>query len=302
MIKPIVAVTEFENRANFSGQWNLGMGFADVLSSELIETRRVVVLERRNLGDVVSEIARQGSDLFRREGRVDRGRLRNARYLLRGVITDFTVTGDVSGWFRSGGSGGWLGGSSARVSLSIKISDVETGEILDAVRTDASARSGFFGGSVDYRGLNFGGDAFFRTPLGRATEVAIVRAVKQVLKAVPSEYWTPCVAEIVDGAAVINGGENVEMEKGTEWVAREPGRPIHDPITGDVIETLPGRETGRVRVTEVRAATSWAAIVAGTVRPGSRLEPLASSDPATGTSARSAPRTPLRTGEDRRRR
>ena len=30
----------------------------------------------------------QGQDLFRREGRVERGRLKNAKFLIRGVVTD----------------------------------------------------------------------------------------------------------------------------------------------------------------------------------------------------------------------
>ena len=47
----------------------------------------------------MGEIARQGQDLFRPEGRVERGRLMNAQYLIRGAVTDFTVVGDMSGWF-----------------------------------------------------------------------------------------------------------------------------------------------------------------------------------------------------------
>lgn len=272
VIKPVVAVTDFENRASFSGQWNLGSGFADVLSTELLKTKRVVVLERRNLGDVVSEIARQGTELFRPEGRVDRGQLRNARYLLRGVVTDFTVTGDASGWFGGSTVRSWFGGSSARVSLNIKVSAVETGEIIGSVRTEDNAHSGFFGAGANYKKLSFGGDAFFRTPLGEATEGAIRRAVKQLMETIPTEYWTPQVAEILDGAPVINGGENVELQVGEEFVAREPPRTIRDPITGDVIEALPGKVLGRIRVTEVRPSSATAEILEGTVRKNSTLE------------------------------
>lgn len=30
---------------------------------------------------------------------MEKGRLKNAQYLIRGAVTDFTVVGDVSGWF-----------------------------------------------------------------------------------------------------------------------------------------------------------------------------------------------------------
>lgn len=272
LIKPVVAVTEFENRASFSGQWNLGHGFADVLSTELLNTRRFVVLERRNLGDIVGEIARQGSDLFRSEGRVDRGRLRNAQYLLRGVITDFTVTGDTSGWFAGPTARAWFGGSAARVAINVKVSDVETGEIIGSVRTHATARSNFLRAAAKYKDLSFGGDAFFRTPLGTATERAIQRAVRQIMKDIPEEYWRPYVAETVENGLIINGGANVDLAVGDEFLAREPGKAVRDPITGDVIEILPGAVTGRVRVTEVRSNASRAALVSGTARKGMRLE------------------------------
>ena len=273
LIKPVVAVTEFENRASFSGQWNLGQGFADVLGTELLDTKRVVVLERRNLGDVVGEIARQGTELFRSEGRVNRGQLRNARYLLRGVITDFTVTGDASGWFAGRTVRGWLGGTAARVAINIKASDVETGEIVGSVRASGTARSNFFQASVSYKDLNFGGDAFFRTPLGSATEKAIRRAVKELLRTLPDEYWQPHVAEVTDDGLIINGGSNVDLAVGDEFLARETGKPVRDPITGDVIETLPGSVTGHVRVTEVRSNSSRALLLSGTARKGMRLEP-----------------------------
>ena len=47
--RPVVAVTSFENLANASGRWNLGDGMADLLVTELIDSERVVVLERQNL-------------------------------------------------------------------------------------------------------------------------------------------------------------------------------------------------------------------------------------------------------------
>lgn len=274
LMKPTVAVMDFDNQSGFAGQWSLGGGMADMLITQLMKTERVVVLERRHLEDVVGEIARQGQELFRREGRVGVGRLKNARYMVRGVVTDFTVTGDTSGWFGTKDGGGWFGGSTAKVSLNLRVSDVETGEILASVRADGTAGSRFFGGAVNYKQVSFGGDAFFRTPLGRATESAMRRAVDEILHILPAEYWEPRIAEIVDGQAVVNGGENVGLRAGTEFIVRGEGKTITDPITGDAIERIAGPVLGLIRVVNVRATASYADILQGqNLQRGALLEP-----------------------------
>lgn len=263
VLRPVVAVTEFDNQSSFAGQWKLGGGMADLLITELLNSGRVIVLERQHLDDTLGELLRQGRSLFRSEGRVATGRLKNVRYMIRGVITDFTVTGDASGWFRTETSGGRLGGRSAKVSLNLRITDVETGEVIASVRADGTARASFFGAAVDYRRLAFGGDAFFQTPLGRATEAAIRDAVARILDRLPTEYWMPRVADVVDGRVVINGGENVGLTAGLEFIAREAPRVVTDPLTGDPLDSFPGRVLGRLRIEEVRPTTSLAAPIEG---------------------------------------
>ena len=273
VIRPVVAVSDFENQAGFSGQWQLGGGMADLLSTQLLQTERVIVLERRNLPDLLTEIARQGQNLFRPEGRVSQGRLKNARYLLRGVITDFTVSRDTTGWFGVSRLRTWCGSSAARVSMNVKIADVETGEIVGSVRAESTATSGFLGGDVNYHKIGFGGDAFYRTPLGLATEAAMRKAVRQILETLPAEYWEPRVAEADGGDVIVNGGENVNLRRDTQFVVRGEGRTVTDPLTGDAIEHMPGKVIGRIRVTEVRTASSHAALMEGAAPRGSVLEP-----------------------------
>ncbi len=272
VIRPVVAVTDFENRANFSGQWNLGGGMAEVMIERLMNADEVTVLERKHIDGVVGEIVRQGRDLFRREGRVERGRLMNARYLIRGVVTDFTVTGDASGWFGTAGARARGRGSRARVGLYVTVSDVETGEILSAVRTEGSATQGGFGAGVNYKQVAFGGDAYFRTPLGRATQQAMGRAVKQVLADIPRERWEPRVAEGGADMVIVNGGENVGLRVGQRFLVREEGRRITDPITGDVIERIPGRVIGTLEIRAVQPVSAHAVLLEGEARRGDFLQ------------------------------
>ena len=52
-LKKTIAVAEFENRADYSGQVNLGSGMADQLTDALMQTGKFVVVERQILSDVI---------------------------------------------------------------------------------------------------------------------------------------------------------------------------------------------------------------------------------------------------------
>lgn len=272
--RPVVAVTDFENLASVSGRWNLGEGMADLLVAELLRTDRVIVLERKDLKNILNELALQSRDLFRQEGRVARGRLRNAQYLIQGSVTDFTESSEMGGWVATR----WLrlfGRSRrSRVAVVVRVSDVESGQIICSVKVDHSVSAGGVGVGAQYKDIAFGGDAFFRTPLGRATEGAIRKAVHRILRELPRHEWEPRIAEATSDFVVINGGRNVRIRTGQEFAVREKPREITDPVTGQVIESVPGRVRGRVRVTEVRELSSHAAVLEGAASRGDWLEPL----------------------------
>jgi curli biogenesis system outer membrane secretion channel CsgG len=263
-IPPVIAVASFDNRSGFQGQWELGSGMADLLVSEIVASRNFVVVERKHLNTVIDEIARQKDKLFRPEGKVNDGRLKNARYLVRGVINDFSQI--------SGGSFGFalrqfffLGrGHTARVALTLTIVDVETGEIVDSVQCAgiARARSAYI--KANYKGVDFGGDAFFKTPLGIATSNALRRGLHGIVKKVPRTWWRPMIAEVTAGRIVINGGENRGVKGDTLYRVREKGRAVTDPATGDTLDIIPGRVVGTIRITEVKDHIAFAEAVQGT--------------------------------------
>ncbi len=257
-IRPRVAVSSFDNRSGFSGQWHIGPGMADLMVSELVASRNFVVLERQGIDTVVDEIVRQRNEFFRKEGRVQAGRLANAQYLVRGVITDFTQSSGGSLWLRFRRF--LVGGSAytARVGLALTIVDVETGRIVDSVTSAgrASAKSAFAQGS--YKGVHFGGDGFFKTPLGIATADAIREGLRGIVKKVPRQYWSPMIADIRGGHIVLNGGGNRGLRQGQSYLVRQAGRPVTDPSTGEALDVLPGAVVGVVQVTHVGDKLSYA--------------------------------------------
>lgn len=274
VLKPVVAVIDFDNRAGFEGRWKLGEGMAELLAAALLDSDKAVVLERKQINQVVSEITRQGDALFRPEGRVERGRLMNAQYLIRGVITDFTVTQKSSGWFSLPNLLLFGGGSKARVAMNIYVIDVLSGKVLVSVKSSGTASAGGAGAKVNYKDVAFGGESFFRTPLGQATEKAIDESVREILRGMPRQPWQPVVAEAGGRDVVINGGHNVHLQPGLRFVVRDAPRDITDPVTGNVIERRAGRVMGRIQVTEVLDTSAHAVLLDGEARRGDRLEEM----------------------------
>ncbi len=258
-IPPTVAVSSFENRSGFEGQWQLGGGMADLLVSEMMRTHAFVVVERQHFQGLVQEIVRQKDRLFRPEGKVAEGRMKNAQYLIRGVINDFSQVGGgaLSVAFRRVLLGGR--GHTARVALTLTIVDVETGEIVSSIQCAGTSAAGQVFGQAEYKGIAFGGDAFFKTPLGKATRDAIRQGVKGILSEMPRTYWKPMIAEVAeDGRLLLNGGRERGFREGQVFIARAPARPVTDPATGDVITFLPGAKVGLLRVTRVEDKITWA--------------------------------------------
>jgi curli biogenesis system outer membrane secretion channel CsgG len=270
--KPVVAVLQFENRANFHGQWNLGDGMADLLTTRILASDRFVVIERKQLDSMIREIRMQGGDLFRAEGRVEPGRLKNAQYLIRGVVTDFTVTNDASGWFAQTEGGIKLLGSKARVAVNILVFDVESGEIVSSVETSGSAGSIGLGGGIHYKDYRFGSDAFFRTPLGKASTQAMKKAIDQMLTDIPHQEWKPRIAEATPDSVIISGGSALGVREGSHYAVRGQPRAVTDPTTGDVIERIPGPVKGRVEVVTVNKRSAHALLRQGSAERGDLLE------------------------------
>jgi curli biogenesis system outer membrane secretion channel CsgG len=275
-IKQVIAVTSFENRSGFSGQWKIGSGMADMLVSELVSSGNFVVVERKFLDNVVGELERQNEHFFRKEGKVQKGRLKNAKYLVRGVITDFSQVGGGGLFF--GVKNLLLGGRGhkARVALALTIVDVESGEVVNSVQCAGTARAREAYVKAKYKGVAFGGDAYFKTPLGVATCNALRRGIRGMIATIPKLEWLPMVAQVVDGQNIIvNGGEDRDIRKGEVYIIKGASKPVHDPVTGDVIKLLPGREIAMVRITSVDDTISRAVVVEGAasgLKPGMVME------------------------------
>ncbi len=272
VVRPTVAITAFEDRSGFQGEWRLGEGLAEGLSARLVESGRVTVIEPRDdRGGWVSDLTRRGREWLRPEDRPRAPPPVEARYVVRGRVTEFSIAPDASDWFATGADRRRFRRTGARVSLEVRLVESESGRVVGAFTVDA--RTGATP-AADYPALPFGSRAFARTPLGRATERTLDRAARRLLAEIPVERWVGRVADGGVDTVVVNGGENVGLRVGDEFLVRSEGRRVTDPATGAALEARPGAVRGRIRVIEVRAASAAAAIVEGQANRGDLLDPM----------------------------
>ncbi len=271
--KPRVAILEFDNKASLNRQWKLSNGMRDLLVDALVKTNRYTVLTRRDLDVVLSELDIQQDSAFRKEGKLQQGKLKNLEYLIKGAVTDFSHIG--GGALRVIGSKFGVGGSGdvAVVSVTIYVIKVESREIVASKSMEGTASAGSVDFKTTYNNVGFGGKAFFRTPLGKATQEVMEECLVEIGKAIATEAWHPSVVKVDGGRTIISGGTDRHITLGSEWAAYTEGEPLVDPKTGDVLGREPGILSGRIRVIEVKDKYSVAEIQNGNFRKGQVLWP-----------------------------
>jgi curli biogenesis system outer membrane secretion channel CsgG len=276
---PTIAILDFENKAHFPYHWNLGQGIRDRLVDELVNSQRYTVLNRADIQDVIRELEMQNSPRFRKEGRLDKGRLKNVKYLIKGAVTDFSHVsgGGIRGFAGKIGIG--AGGQTAVVSVTLYVTEVETGEVIVSRSFSGKAWADNVDLSATYKGVSFGASSFHRTPLGEATTEVIKKCIESISQAIIQEKWYPSVVKVVGETLIFSGGVDRGIKVGSIWSAHEVGEILIDPQTGDELGRLPGRNTGRVEVVEVEGRFSHARIIEGEFAPGQILRMVPKDEP-----------------------
>lgn len=269
---PTIAILDFENKAHFPYRWNLGQGIRDRLVDELVNSRRYTVLNRADIQDVMNELEMQKSSKFRKEGRLNKGRLKNVKYLIKGAVTDFShvAGGSLRGFIKNFGMG--TSGQMAVVSVTLYVTDVETGEVVVSRSFSDNVWAGDVDFAATYKKVTFGASSFYKTPLGEATANVIKKCIKSISTAIVREKWYPSVVKVVGDTLIFSGGVDRAIKLGSVWAAHEEGEILFDPQTGDELGRLPGRDMGRVEVIKVEGRFSHAKIIEGDFAPGQLLK------------------------------
>jgi len=262
--KKRIAVTKFDSRVTgVYGSWNLGDGFAEMLTTELMKTGRFIVVERQALRDIVGEQELGQTGLVRRETAAKVGEMLGAQIIVRGVVSEFEL--------RESGGGGGIGiagfrlgvrSSSAHVAVDIRLIDTATGQVLHSHNAVGKAESSGVGIGVSHGQVDFAAEGFKKTPLGQATRQAIHDAVMFIINQMEAVPFTASVIKSEGNKVYINAGSLMNIRPGFKFFAYSVGEALIDPATG---LNLGAEEklTGTVEVRDVKDKYSIGILTSG---------------------------------------
>ncbi|MBW1852093.1 MAG: hypothetical protein JRJ15_11805 [Deltaproteobacteria bacterium] len=272
-LKKIVAVSRFENKTKWRGQWQLDRGMTDQLTDALIQSGKFVVMERETLNDVLGEQDLAASGRAQKSKSARTGKLVSAQVLIKGAITEFEEKSGGGG--QRIGFGGFSIGQKreeAHVAVIIRLIDTTTGQVLNSKRVEGTAKSGGISWGAKTHGANFGSEGFSKTPLGKATQIAIDNAVAYIASEMENVPFTGKVIKSSGGTIYINAGKRNNVRIGDTFNVYSAGEPLIDPDTGETLGFDESR-IGSIKVTNVLDKFSKATKVSGgTVTTGCTIK------------------------------
>lgn len=248
--KKRIAVTKFENKVKgVYGNWRLGEGFAEMLTTELMKTNRFIVVERQALKDVVEEQELGQTGLVKQESAAKVGELLGAQIIVRGVVSEFDMK-ESGGGSGIGIAGFRLGvkGSNAHVAVDIRLIDTTTGQVLYSYNAEGNASSTGLDVGVSKGEVDFGAEGFKKTPLGQATRQAISDCMNFIISKMESVPFSAKVIKVTGDSIYINAGTNINIKQGMTFKAYSIGEAIVDPDT----QLILGQEEKVIGVVEVK--------------------------------------------------
>ena len=185
--KPMVAVTDFDFGTvgyHWWGDYDIGKGMADQVMSELLEDGTFRVIERKKLDTILAE------QDFAHSDRADPGaaklsklgKVLGVRYIITGSITKFGGEDKAKGG-RIKGIGVGIGKAKTEVSLTARLVDTTTGEVLLAAKGEGVSKKGG-GFSFSKSGLgSYGQESsdFKASAIGEAQEAACKDLVAKIV-------------------------------------------------------------------------------------------------------------------------
>jgi curli biogenesis system outer membrane secretion channel CsgG len=234
-----ITVSKFKNEANWRGKWDVGDGFATIMTDALQASGRFIVL-----GDSGMRKEALAEQDFAASGRVaggskapKMGRMTPAQLLVRGSITHVEA-GTAGGSGGIGFKGIRVGGSGGKgeVNITIYLVDSETGQVKASKKVVGVA--GKKGLSLGYFGDKLGGltgnlAGFKKDNVGKACEDAVAQAVAFLTEQLESIPW--------QGKIVLAGGDKIIMNRG-----EREGVAVGQRFEVGEIEELVDEDTGEV--------------------------------------------------------
>jgi curli biogenesis system outer membrane secretion channel CsgG len=275
-----ISVSKFENKAGWSGQWDIGDAWGAVLTDALQQSGRFIVLGEKDMRQEAmaeQDLATSGR-LAGGTKAPKTGQMTPAQLLVKGDIThvqDSTTGGEGGFSFK----GVRLGGAkdAAEINITMYVVDSTTGQVKASKKVVGKA--GKRGISVGYSGGALGGltgdlGGFQKSNVGKATEDAVAQGVEFLTKQLESIPWEGSIALVKDAKIVINRGAREGVAVGQQFVVGEVEE-VKDDDTGEVLDRSVNK-IGTIKVTEAKEKISNCEAVegAGKIAKGMTIQPM----------------------------
>ena len=151
------------------------------------------------------------------------------------------------------------------VTLNIRISDAQTGSIIDSQTSVGTASVKEKSAAVHWNGDTISQQDFAASPAGQATDSALDIAIGKIAGRLAQEPWKAVVAkqDETTGRVIITAGGVSGVVVGDVFDVYRAGQPVTDPDTGDIISQGDEIKIGRVRVARVDDNASYCDIIEG---------------------------------------
>ena len=250
-----IMVNKFENKANWRGQWELGDAWGTILSDQLVQSGKFIVLgeaDMRGAAMQEQDLAASGRTAGGKKA-PKMGRMTPAQLLVKGAITHVQETKGGGGGF--GFKGITIGGDagSAEINITIYLVDSATGQVKAS--KSVIGKSGKRGLTLGYHGSALGGltgdiGGFMKDNMGKAAMDACNQALEFLVAQLDSIPWEGSVSLVKSDKLLINRGTREGVEVGMKFDVGKVEE-IVDEDTGEVLDSELTK-IGTVTVTEVK--------------------------------------------------
>jgi len=246
-----------------------------MLTDALIKSGQFIVVERQALNAVIAEQNLAASGRATKKGGARLGDIKRAQIIIEGAVTEF-------GEAKAGGGqdlrikGFKLGSDrqEAHVAIILRLIDSTTSQVIASHRVEGSAASGSLSYGYSKSGFGFDQSGFKATPLGKATQIAIDRAVAFIASQMANIPWRGKIIKVVDNFGYLNAGQASNITQGSVFMVFRQGEELIDPDSGLDL----GSEdifVGRFQVTEVHPKYSKGKASDQPVMPGDIVKSVA---------------------------
>lgn len=204
--KPVLAVFDFTNSTS-AGWWYGGVGsdLADMLTNEMASTEKFKMVERKQLGAVLSEQDLALAGAVKKGTAAKAGKLTGAQYLVTGMVSAYeeNVSGKGGGiGFKGIGIGGKK--EEAYIAIDLRVVDTTSGEVEFTRTVEARAGSKALAVGINKGGVSAGFGKMEKTPAGKAIRACLIEA---------SDYLACAMVEKGDCLAEYEAKEKARREK-----------------------------------------------------------------------------------------